>query len=174
MNRAQILRDLRQLVQDVRDFKDSPITADTSSRLLRSVPGAMGGELVKWFNQEPDPRQRLYLRDAIKLVANYHANPSPDAAGNLVSKLPILCSRIESSSSELNPNDVAILCEMASRSIVESTPATRTKILHNWLRWTEEGKRAFDNLKALGYVKSAGKRGYYLTAEGQHAASKLQ
>jgi hypothetical protein len=72
----------------------------------------------------------------------------------------------------LSVSDVAILSEMLAMGANADAPQNRSVIIGR-LRWATEGKRAFDKLKDFGYVKSAGKLGYYLTKDGENRAKQL-
>lgn len=72
----------------------------------------------------------------------------------------------------LSENDVAILCEMHSRGVDADNPKTLSTII-GWLKWGTESKRAMENLKKLGYVKSAKKLGFFLTESGEQRAKRL-
>jgi Mn-dependent DtxR family transcriptional regulator len=72
----------------------------------------------------------------------------------------------------LGDNDVAILSEMLAIGANADAPQTRKTIIGR-LGWDSEGKRAFNNLKDLGYVNSAGNLGYFLTEAGEKRAKQL-
>ncbi|TWU10811.1 type IA DNA topoisomerase [Allorhodopirellula heiligendammensis] len=72
----------------------------------------------------------------------------------------------------LSENDIAILTEMCAIGADKNSPITRAALIER-LNWGSESKRAMDNLKKVGYVKSVGKLGFIITDSGEERAKTL-
>jgi hypothetical protein len=79
--------------------------------------------------------------------------------------------RFQQDAPPLSENDVAILSELLALNATSDAPQTRDTVARR-LRWEGEGKRAFDPLKNMGYVKGC-RSDFYLTDAGIQRARSL-
>lgn len=158
----------------------TPITV--ACELLRSVIAWHYSDAGYWNNfprattDEEASEARVQLEES-----DSHYPISKAMANRLLEALDIERSHVlrhiavalpQAEAPPLKDNDTAIMEQMLRMGATANSPASRETIL-TALRWTSEGKHAFDRLKKYGYVKAMMNTGFYLTPAGIERAKSL-